>query len=254
MDTSSQVDGVPDGAHDGAPDGGPAPSAAASWPAPAPATPVDATPDPLDGDPRVAAYLGSAFPAVDGFAALLREQGPLRGLIGPRELPRLWERHLLNSGALAQLLPATGRVVDVGSGAGLPGVVLAAMVPGVEVVLIEPMERRTTWLTEVAEALGLENLVVLRGRAEEFHGDLDADVVTARAVAPLDKLGRWCLPLVRRGGCLLAMKGRSAAEELAGATYALRKLGGDAGEVLSVGSIDGVDATTVVRIMRQTVR
>jgi 16S rRNA (guanine527-N7)-methyltransferase len=206
--------------------------------------------DPLSGDPRLVEFFGAAFPAVDGFHAMLTAEGVLRGLIGPREVPRLWERHLLNSAALAPYLPTTGRLVDVGSGAGLPGVVLAAMLPDVEVVLLEPMERRVEWLTEVAERLGLPNAVVRRGRAEECHGVLTAQAVTARAVAPMDRLARWTLPLLEVGGVLVTLKGRQAAEEIAAAKHAIHKLGGGAAEVHRAGTIDGLEPTTVVRLER----
>jgi 16S rRNA (guanine(527)-N(7))-methyltransferase GidB len=216
---------------------------------------VDATqPDPLDGDPRLPAYFGAAWPKVERFAQLLRSEGEVRGLIGPREQSRLWERHILNSAAVVPYLPATGRIVDVGTGAGLPGVVVAAMLREAEVVLMEPMERRTQWLEEVVDALELGNARVLRGRAEEFDGAIEADAVTARAVAAMDKLARWCLPLLRDGGALVALKGASAPAELEKAKYVLRKLGGDAGEVLEARTIDGVDSTTVVRVVRKTVR
>lgn len=210
--------------------------------------------DDRGADPRVVEYLGAAYPAVARFGEMLRDEGVLRGLIGPREVPILWERHLLNSAAVAQFLPETGRLIDVGSGAGLPGVVLAAMLPEVEVVLVEPMERRTDWLTEVVDALGLTNVVVRRARAEELHGQLLADAVTARAVAPLDRLCRWTLPLLVRGGELIAMKGRQASDEVVGAAAAIRKLGGGTAEILTAGTIAGVDETTVVRIVRETVR
>jgi 16S rRNA (guanine527-N7)-methyltransferase len=219
--------------------------------------PVEADPaghspgvDPMSGDPRVAAFLGAALPAVEAFHRLLAEQGVLRGLIGPREVTRLWERHLLNSAALAPHLPTSGRLVDVGSGAGLPGVVLAAMLPAVEVVLLEPMERRTEWLSEVVQTLGLDNAVVRRARAEDVHGALTAQAVTARAVAPLDRLVRWTLPLLEPGGVLVALKGRQAADEIAAARHVVRKLGGGPAEVLLAGTIDGLEPTTVVRIER----
>lgn len=215
-------------------------------------TPADA--DPLDGDARLPEYFGAAWPAVEGFARLLRSEGELRGLIGPREQSRLWERHILNSAAVVQHLPQSGVIVDVGSGAGLPGVVIGAMLPAAEVVLLEPMERRTQWLDEVVATLGLANVRVQRGRAEEFDGAFEADAVTARAVAAMDKLARWCLPLLRQGGSLVALKGSSAAEELERAKYVLRKLAGDAGEILDAPTIEGVDSTTVVRVMRKTVR
>jgi len=210
--------------------------------------------DPLEGDARLPEYFGAAWPTVSRFAALLREQGELRGLLGPREQSRLWERHLLNSAAVVQHLPRTGVITDVGSGAGLPGIVVAAMLPEAELVLIDPMERRTQWLEEVVAELGLSNVRVVRARAEELDGALEADAVTARAVAAMDKLARWCLPLLRDGGTLVALKGRSAGDELEKAKYVLRKLGGDAGEVLDAPTIPGVDSTTVVRVMRKTVR
>lgn len=210
--------------------------------------------DPLEGDARLPEYFGAAWPTVSRFAALLREQGELRGLLGPREQSRLWERHLLNSAAVVQHLPRTGAIADVGSGAGLPGIVVAAMLPEAEIVLIDPMERRTQWLEEVVAELGLSNARVVRARAEELDGALEADAVTARAVAAMDKLARWCLPLLRDGGTLVALKGRSAGDELEKAKYVLRKLGGDAGEVLDAPTIPGVDSTTVVRVMRKTVR
>jgi 16S rRNA (guanine527-N7)-methyltransferase len=210
----------------------------------------DAVVDPLAADARVAEYLGAAFPAVSAFHTLLTDEGVLRGLIGPREVPRLWERHLLNSAAVAQYLPSTGLVVDVGSGAGLPGVVLGAMLPGVEVVLVEPMERRVDWLSEVVARLELANVTVRRGRAEEFHGALEADAVTARAVAPLDRLARWTLPLLGPDGVLVALKGRQAATEVEAARHVIRKLGGRPAEVLEAATIDGLETTTVVRVVR----
>jgi len=135
-------------------------------------------------------YFGDAFPAVDRFAHELSVQGELRGLIGPREIGRIWDRHILNSAAVVQYLPQTGTIVDIGSGAGLPGLVIAAMRPEAEVILIEPMERRCTWLNEMTETLGLTNVEVKRGRAEEFHDAFEADVVTARAVAAAAARGR----------------------------------------------------------------
>lgn len=188
------------------------------------------------------------------FAGMLADHGPVRGLIGPRELPRLWSRHLLNCAAVARMLPDDGVLVDVGSGGGLPGIVLAAMRPGMDVVLVETMERRVTWLEEVVDALGLRNVRVLRGRAEELHEGVRADVVTARAVAPLDRLAGWTLPFLRPGGRLLAMKGRTAAEELAGARAALEAYGGGAAQILSVDVVPGIEPTTVVSVVRESER
>jgi 16S rRNA (guanine527-N7)-methyltransferase len=165
-----------------------------------------------------AAVFGPALDRAAAYARLLATDGTVRGLIGPREVPRLWDRHLLNSAALAPLVPAGARVVDVGSGAGLPGIPLALVRPDLAVTLLEPLARRVTFLDECVDRLGLTNVTVVRGRAEEgpVRRSLGgADVVTARAVAPLDKLAGWCLPLLRPGGLLLALKGSTAAAELA---------------------------------------
>lgn len=218
------------------------------------ATPTDhADVDPWDGDPRLEEYFGDAWDTVRRYADLLREHGEVRGLLGPREQSRLWERHLVNSAAVVQYLPRDGVIVDVGSGAGLPGIVVAAMLPAARVILVEPMERRVLWLAEVVEELGLQNVEVFRGRAEEYDGAIEADAVTARAVAPMDRLARWCLPLLRPGGVLVALKGRSAGDELERAKHAIRKAHGEPGEVLDAPTIHGVESTTVVRVMRKTV-
>lgn len=202
--------------------------------------------DPLEGDPRVAEYLGEHFAPVRAFGALLAEQGALRGLIGPREVARLWERHLLNSAAVVPFLPP-GTIVDVGSGAGLPGLVVAAMRPGQRVLLVEPMERRTAWLEEAAAALGLRNVEVVRGRAEELEGRVVAEGVTARAVAPLGRLAKWCAPLLAPGGRMCLLKGRGAHDEVAAARHSLRRLG-LAAEVLEAPTLPGLEPTRVVRL------
>lgn len=196
-------------------------------------------------DRAVRDWLGPAWPRVAAFADLLARHGVERGLLGPRELPRLWSRHLLNSAALAGFLPDAGTVVDVGSGAGLPGVVLAAMRPDLQVHLVEPMQRRAAWLIEVVDRLHLGNTVVHVARAEDLSGRLVGDVVTARAVAPLERLGPWALPLVRPGGRMVVLKGRRAADELAVAGPALRRRGAVASRVHEV-SVVGVDEPTYV--------
>lgn len=189
------------------------------------------------------------------YAELLATDGVVRGLIGPREAPRIWERHLLNCAVVAELVSRDVRLVDVGSGAGLPGVVLAIARPDLSVVLLEPLARRTTFLTEVVEALGLERSVtVVRARAEDVTGRLPggpADVVTARAVAPLDRLVGWCLPLTKQGGRLLAIKGASAAEEAAAHADTIHRLGGGRPEVKVCGAKLLDPATTVVEITRE---
>ncbi|GAA4394540.1 16S rRNA (guanine(527)-N(7))-methyltransferase RsmG [Ornithinibacter aureus] len=165
------------------------------------------------------------MPLAEQFAGILADTGVSHGLIGPREVPRLWERHLLNCAVIADAFPREARLIDVGSGAGLPGVVLAIVRPDLEVHLVEPMLRRTQWLDVVVADLGLNSVTVHRGRAEEFAGVLAAPFVTARAVARLDKLARWCVPLLEPQGVLVAMKGRSAATELDEDRKGLERLG-----------------------------
>jgi 16S rRNA (guanine527-N7)-methyltransferase len=202
--------------------------------------------DPLHGSRAVEDFFGSSFPVVLAFAEALADQGVIRGLIGPRELTRIWERHLLNSAALVPFL-GSGTVADVGSGAGLPGMVIAAMQPSRTVVLVEPMERRTAWLLEVSRTVGLDNVVVVRGRAEEVAERVAADVVTARAVAPIDKLVKWCVPLLKPGGTMALLKGRTATEELERAKYVLRKHR-LVGAVHRAETIANVEPTTVVTL------
>lgn len=206
--------------------------------------------DVVEHDSRSVEILGAGFDGAAAFARMLAAEGELRGLIGPRELPRLWRRHVVNSAAVAPFLPGSGSLVDVGSGAGLPGVVLALMRPDLEVHLVEPMQRRAAWLTEVAERLDLGNVVVHARRAEDLHGELLAEAVTARAVASLDKLARWTLPMVRLGGALLALKGARAAEELARAGKVLRRFGVTSSVVHDVDLYGDGDVTRVVEIRR----
>lgn len=194
-------------------------------------------------------WFGASFDAVDAYRAMLADEGVRRGLIGPREVDRLWERHILNSAAVTPFLPERGSVVDIGSGAGLPGVVLAAMRPDLEVVLLEPMIRRTTWLTEVLDVTGIR-AEVIRGRAEELHGHRTFDVATARAVAPMDRLATWALPLVEPGGELIALKGRTAQEELDAAGELIARYGGADARVVDAPTLPDVDTTAVVRVRR----
>ena len=184
---------------------------------------------------------------------LLAGPGVERGLIGPRETDRLWERHLLNCAGLSDLVEDGEVVVDLGSGAGLPGLVLAIQRPDVQVVLVEPLLRRATFLSEAVAELGLRNTLVRRARAEDLHGSLVVDVVTARAVAPLDRLAGWALPLLRPGGRLLALKGARAEEELEQAGPALRRLGARSWAVVPVGSEDLGTAGRVVVVEAGTV-
>jgi 16S rRNA (guanine527-N7)-methyltransferase len=208
---------------------------------------------PDEGDLLVRQRLLARYPdaadALQNYADLLGSQGVLRGLIGPRETSRLWRRHLANCAVLEELVAPDAQVADVGSGAGLPGLPLALVRPDLRVVLVEPLLRRASFLGEALDALGLADRVqVRRGRAEEQ--DLRADVVTARAVAPLERLAGWTLPLVREGGTLLALKGEGAAAEVAASTEALERLGGGRAQVLSCGAGIVDPPTTVVRVVR----
>jgi 16S rRNA (guanine527-N7)-methyltransferase len=191
---------------------------------------------------------GDRLGLAERYAHLLATDGVVRGLIGPREAPRLWERHLLNCAVLGELLPEGVNVIDVGSGAGLPGVVLGIARPDLRITLLEPLARRVVFLTEVVEELGLDGVTVVRGRAEELVGRLSAEVVTARAVAPLDRLARWCLPLAEPGGRLLAMKGSTAAKEIAEYAPALRRAGGGPARIVECGKGVVDPPTTVVEV------
>lgn len=190
---------------------------------------------------------GPALPTAQAYARLLAGPGTERGLLGPSESPRLWDRHLLNSAVVAELVPVGSRVADLGSGAGLPGIVLAILLPDSEVTLVEPMERRTSFLAECVSELGLDNVRVLRGRAEELAGQVGADVVASRAVAKLSRLAVLAAGLARPGGLVLAIKGATAAQEVAEAGPVLRKLGVRRLEIVEVGAKVLSEPTTVVR-------
>jgi 16S rRNA (guanine527-N7)-methyltransferase len=177
-----------------------------------------------------------ALPEAEQYAALLAGEATVWGLIGPREVPRLWERHLLNCAVIAELIPRNSTVCDLGSGAGLPGIVLAIRRPDLVVTLVEPLLRRTTFLELAVSTMGLTNVHVHRGRAQELHGEAVFDVVTSRAVAPMDRLARWSLPLVADGGLFLAMKGASASDELRSAAALIGRLGGVDPHVQTVGA------------------
>ena len=197
--------------------------------------------------PEVAAEVfGPALPRAQEFAGMLATRGVEHGLIGPHEVPRLWDRHLLNCAVVAELIdsrPAT--LVDIGSGAGLPGIVLAMLRPKLSVILLEPMERRCRFLIDCVAELGLDNASVLRARAQDAV--LRADVATARALAPLDRLAELAVGLVRPGGMVLAIKGQSAADELKKARPVLKRLGVRGAKVVRAGQGKVDPATTVVR-------
>ncbi|HSV66189.1 MAG TPA: 16S rRNA (guanine(527)-N(7))-methyltransferase RsmG [Mycobacteriales bacterium] len=224
-------------------DGSPGPATAGTGLAPPP--------------PAAASVFGASLVTVTAYAEMLATDGVVRGLIGPREVPRLWDRHLMNCAVLTELLDPGLAVVDVGSGAGLPGIVLATARPDLRVTLVEPLARRITFLEECRDALKLANVAVVRGRADEpavVAAARGTDVVIARAVAPLDRLAAWCLPLVRPGGRLLAVKGATAAAEVDRTRRAVERLGAD--EIMirycGVGVVE--PPTTVVEVVRTTRR
>ena len=189
---------------------------------------------------------GPAWSSIKQYVDILATDGVTRGLIGPRETDRLWARHVLNSVAITGLTRADAEVVDVGSGAGLPGIPLALLRPDLRVTLLEPLLRRVTFLIEAVEALGLTGRVrVVRGRAED-HAE-QYDVVAARAVAPLGRLVQWCAPLRRPSGVVLALKGRSAAAEVAEAGPELAETGLVV-EQLSVRAHPALEPATVIRL------
>ncbi|MFB9906597.1 16S rRNA (guanine(527)-N(7))-methyltransferase RsmG [Allokutzneria oryzae] len=210
-------------------------------------------PTPTGPPPGADQVFGSRLDLAVRFHGLLAQRGVELGLIGPREVERLWDRHLMNSAVIGDLFPQNARVVDVGSGAGLPGIPLAIARPDLRLTLLEPMARRVGWLEDVADELGLSSVTVVRGRAEEkvVRQNLGgADAVTARAVAPLAKLAGWCLPLLRTGGQLVALKGASAAEEVERDAVAVKAAGGGVAEVVARGGEVLEVPTTVVLVQR----
>jgi 16S rRNA (guanine527-N7)-methyltransferase len=206
----------------------------------------DAAEADIDMAAEAAAMFGAALPQAEQYAALLTGIGVERGIVGPGEAARIWDRHVLNCGVIARLIPAACSLVDLGSGAGLPGIVLAMLRPDSRVTLLEPMARRAVFLQECVTALSLTNVEVVRGRAEEFSGRLAADVVTSRAVAPLEKLAGLSTGLTRPGGRVLAMKGASATAELARARPVLARLGISDARVVAVASATGAITATLV--------
>ncbi|HEY2041822.1 MAG TPA: 16S rRNA (guanine(527)-N(7))-methyltransferase RsmG [Jatrophihabitans sp.] len=202
----------------------------------------------------VSERLGEYEQLLRSYADWLAGPGTLRGLLGPREIDRLWERHILNSVVLGELIPHGQRLVDIGSGAGLPGLAVACVRPDLRVDLVDSLLRRTEFLTEVVGALGLAGRVrVIRGRAED-KGVIDAvgssPFVTARAVAPLDRLARWALPLLEQGGSLLAIKGDAAEAEIAEHGRNLKRLGAEVRGIEECGQGLVNPVTRVVRVVR----
>lgn len=201
-----------------------------------------------DGEAIAREVFGERFPLARDYRDLLAGQGIEWGLIGPREVERLWDRHLLNSVSIADLIPVGADVVDVGSGAGLPGIPLAILRPDLRITLLEPMQRRTTFLTQAVDNLGItDHVCVQRSRAEDYRGSFE--VVTGRAVAPLRKFLPWVLPMLAPGGEVIALKGASAQEELAAVQQLLKKLRLRA-ELAGVRAHPRSEVTTAVRVRR----
>ncbi|MGP8001175.1 MAG: 16S rRNA (guanine(527)-N(7))-methyltransferase RsmG [Streptosporangiaceae bacterium] len=192
---------------------------------------------------------GPRLAAAEQYVRMLAGPGVAWGLLGPREVPRLWTRHILNCAAVADLVPRPSTLVDLGSGAGLPGIVLALLLPDVEITLLERMERRAAFLSQCVAELNLDQARVRRATAEEVAGEFAADVVTARAVAPLDRLAGLAAGLVRPGGLILAIKGAAADQEVAKAKPVLRRLGIREVAVVRVGDGKVDRAATVVRLV-----
>ena len=203
----------------------------------------------LEQEPEYAAVLfGAQIGRARAFAKRLAKDSETFGLLGPRELPRIWSRHVINSGLLAELIPPGSKVVDVGSGAGLPGIPMAIAQPDAAFTLVEPMERRASWLSSVIKDLGIDNVRVLRARAEDVK-ESDFDFATARAVAALDKLLKLLTPLIKdsRNRTIIAMKGSKAQEEITEAQRRLENMGYSQPEILTLGLNKAPETATVVR-------
>lgn len=211
-----------------------------------------ATPQLTDSERNAAQTLfGDRLALAERYVEHLCTTGIEHGLLGPREVPRMWSRHVLNCAVLGTVLEAGVNIADVGSGAGLPGLAVAIARPDIEMTLIEPMERRVDWLSAVIADLGLDNVQVIRARAEEVTDEVMADVVTARAVSALKKLIPLTVPLLDDDGQLLLLKGRSAGEEIEAASKVIKKHRLRTPEVLVLGADLLEEPTTVVRARRR---
>lgn len=198
-------------------------------------------------------YFGEHFGKAQQYHELLATDGSTRGFIGPREVPRLWDRHILNCAVLEEAIAPNLRVADIGSGAGLPGIPLAIKRPDLRITLIEPLLKRSVFLGEVVDKLSLDNVTVIRGRAEEKVVRAEVglvDVVTSRAVAPLGRLAGWSLPLVKKGGKMIALKGSSVAEELERDAKEIKRAGGGLAEIRLVGQGVLEEPTTLILVPR----
>ena len=223
--------------------------------------------DPLDGSQILEEILGPALPQLQMFHVKLAEEGVSKGVIGPRDPGRLWERHILNSAVIVPYVRdctsnmGIKTVADVGSGGGFPGLVVAACLPDHRITLIEPMSRRVEWLNECVDAMCLRNVEIVRDRAEYViqqssqsdHRGQSARyaVVTCRAVAPMRKLAGWTLPLLMSGGKLIALKGQSAEKELEGASKEIRHNGGKNAQVYEAKLGYGLQSTHIVVVTRK---
>lgn len=223
------------------------------------------TDEELENSPLLEELFGGTLPQMRIFQQKLAAEGEQRGLIGPRDVDIIWERHILNSAAAVPFIEASvdederfKTVADVGSGGGFPGIVVAACLPHFKITLIEPMERRVEWLNECVNELGLDNVTVLRRRAEDCVNDIKHkkglhpfSVVTCRAVAPLTKLCGWTLPLLKQGGQLIALKGRSAPLEVRKAGKDILKFGGRDPQVFDAPIAEGFEPTHVAIVNKK---
>ncbi|EPI51865.1 16S rRNA (guanine(527)-N(7))-methyltransferase RsmG [Gardnerella pickettii] len=216
--------------------------------------------DELDNSPLLSEVLGNALDKCKMFHVKLKEEGLVRGLVGPRDMNILWERHILNSAAVVPFVKKAVEksnkksIADVGSGGGFPGIVVAACLPDCKVTLIEPMERRVLWLKECVEVMGLKNVTVFHGRSDEVIAKVKSheipafDVVTCRAVAPMTKLAGWTIPLLGKNGQLIALKGKSAQAEIDKAEKMIKKVKGLNPRVVDAPVAKGLQSTSVVII------